>query len=188
MAAIHLNMLGLRPPTGAGPPLSEQEQAFLRAARDRMGEEMAYKAIQGTRPQTLAYGLTDSPAGLAGWIVEKFRAWTDCGGDLERSVTRDELLANLTLYWVTGCIASAMRLYYEFRHAREGLAEGERVECPTGFADFPGEIFRPPRSYVERAYNVQRWTEMAAGGHFAALEAPGALAADIAAFFAGFTL
>ena len=189
VAGLHLNMAGLRPPLGEGtPPLSAEEKAFLAAARKQMEEDMAYMAIQGTRPQSLGYGLHDSPVGLAAWLTEKFRAWTDCHGDLERSISKDELLTNIMIYWATGTITSSMRLYYEYRHHRDGLRPGERVECPTGFADFPGEILRAPRSWVERAYNIQQWTEMKAGGHFAALETPEALAEDVRRFFAGISL
>ncbi|MBI3992256.1 MAG: alpha/beta fold hydrolase [Candidatus Lambdaproteobacteria bacterium] len=184
---LHLNMQGVRAKTGGGaPPLDEAEQAYLAGARAKFQEDMAYYAIQGTRPQTLGYGLTDSPAGLLGWLLEKFRAWTDCGGELENALTRDEFLTNLTLYWVTGCIASSTRLYYEHVHSRDDqLPPGARVETPTGFANFPGEIFTPPRRWVERAYNVVRWTDMPRGGHFAAFEQPALLAGDLRAFFAG---
>ncbi|MCZ6558672.1 MAG: alpha/beta fold hydrolase [SAR324 cluster bacterium] len=185
VAGIHLNMMGLRAAPGPdSPPLSEEEKAFLADAGKKMKEDMAYMAIQGTRPQSLGYGLNDSPVGLAGWLVEKFHAWTDCGGELERSISKDELLTNIMIYWVSGSITSSMRLYYEYRQSNESLPPGERVEVPTGFANFPGEIFNPPRSWVERNYNIQRWTDMPAGGHFAALEAPRALAEDMAAFFA----
>ena len=189
VAGIHLNMMGLPARPGAeDPPLSDEEKAFLARAGKMMKEDMAYMAIQGTRPQSLGYGLHDSPVGLAGWLVEKFRAWTDCGGELERSVSKDELLTNIMIYWVTGTITSSMRLYYEYRHTKEALPPGARLVCPAGFANFPGEIFNPPRSWVERSYNVQRWTDMDTGGHFAALEAPEALAGDIRAFFASITL
>ena len=148
---------------------------------------MAYFAIQGTRPTSLGYGLNDSPAGLLGWFLEKFTAWTDCDGVLENAVTRDEFLTNLTLYWVTGSIASAARIYYEHIHTggRGTLAAGERVEVPTAMAVFPREILVGPRQWVERAYNVARWTTMPRGGHFAALEQPELLADDIRAFFRG---
>ena len=185
VAAIHLNMMGLPARPGPDdPPLTEGEKSYLADAKKKMSEDMAYMAIQGTRPQTLGYGLNDSPVGLAAWLVEKFRAWTDCGGELENSVSKDELLTNIMIYWVTGSITSSMRLYFEYRHSREALPPGERVACPTGFANFPGEIMSPPRSWVERVYNIQRWTDMAQGGHFAALEAPHALAGDMRAFFA----
>src|SRR5581483_6310771 len=137
--------------------------------------------LQGTRPQTLAYGLNDSPVGLAGWIIEKFRAWSDCHGDIERVFTKDELLTNIMIYWVTQTIHSSMRLYYETTHQREAF--GGRVEVPTGVAVFPAEIPIPPRSLAERLYNIQRWTQMPAGGHFAALEQPQALVEDIRSFF-----
>ena len=148
---------------------------------------MAYFSIQGTRPTSLGYGLTDSPAGLLGWFLEKFTAWTDCDGDLENAVSRDEFLTNLMLYWVTGSIASAARIYYEHLHTggRGTLGAGERVEVPTAMAVFPREILIGPRQWVERAYNIVRWTEMPRGGHFAALEQPELLAADVRAFFRG---
>jgi pimeloyl-ACP methyl ester carboxylesterase len=144
-------------------------------------DEGAYSRIQGTRPQTLAYGLTDSPVGLAGWIVEKFRAWSDCQGEVEHAFTKDELLTNIMIYWVTNTINSSMRLYYEFFHAP--AATPGRVEVPTGVAAFPNDIVTPVRSLAEQAYNIQHWTDMLAGGHFAALEQPAALVEDIRAFF-----
>jgi pimeloyl-ACP methyl ester carboxylesterase len=184
VTGLHLNMAGLRP-HGDSPPLSEEEQAFLNRSRAIWNERFAYQLIQGTRPQSLGYGLTDSPAGLAAWIVEKFRDWSDCGGEIERRFSKDELLAHVTIYWVTGAIASSMRLYYEYRHAGETLGPGERVECPTGFADFPAEMIRPPRSWLERAYRIERYRQMPRGGHFAALEEPALLAEEIRAFFRG---
>jgi pimeloyl-ACP methyl ester carboxylesterase len=127
--------------------------------------------------------LHDSPAGLAGWLVEKYRAWTDCGGEVERALTREEILTLVTVYWVTGTITSSMRLYYEFRAASDALAPGQRVEVPVGFADFPREILRVPRPLAERVYNIVRWTVIPRGGHFAALEQPEALARDLWDFF-----
>lgn len=184
VTALHLNMAGLRPPDGPGsPPLTEAEQAFIKQTRAMWNERFGYFAIQASRPQSLGYGLTDSPAGLAGWIVEKFRDWSDCRGDIESAFTRDELLANLTIYWVTGTIASSMRLYYEHQHGRDALAPGQRVEVPTGFADFPAEIVRPPRSWLERVYRLERYRQMPRGGHFAALEQPALLAEDLSEFF-----
>jgi microsomal epoxide hydrolase len=184
--ALHLNMMGLRPNPGPGArPLGPEEQAYLERAKRLRSEELAYQAIQGTKPQSLGYGLHDSPAGLAGWLVEKYRAWTDCGGDVERALTREEILTLVTAYWVTGTITSSLRLYFEFRASQDALAPGQRVEVPVGFADFPGEILRVPRAMAERAYNIVRWTEMPRGGHFAALEQPEALARDLWAFFGG---
>ena len=188
VVGLHLNMQGYRAKTGGGArSLDEEEKAWLAKAREVFAEHMAYFAIQGTRPTSLGYGLTDSPAGLLGWFLEKFTAWTDCDGDLENAVTRDEFLTNLMLYWVTGSIASAARIYYEHLHTggRGTLAAGERIEVPTAMAVFPREILVGPRQWVERAYNIVRWTEMPRGGHFAALEQPGLLAADIRAFFRG---
>jgi pimeloyl-ACP methyl ester carboxylesterase len=177
---IHLNML---PARSFAPQevTSEAERNWLEQRAQWVREESGYSHIQGTRPQTLAYGLNDSPVGLAGWIVEKFRAWSDCHGEIESVFTKDELLTNIMIYWVTQTINSSTRLYYETTHQRETLSG--RVEVPTGVAVFPAEIPVPPRSLAQRLYNIQRWTEMPAGGHFAALEQPQALIEDIRAFF-----
>jgi epoxide hydrolase len=184
LAGIHLNMLGVRPNTGPGtPPLTEEEQTFLKQAEAWRAEETGYQAIQGTRPQTLAYALTDSPAGLAGWIVEKFRAWSDCGGDLESRFSNDRLLTNIMIYWLSGCIGSSIRLYYEAFHDRWSLAPGERIEVSSGYANFPGEPFHPIRSWAERALNITHWTDMPRGGHFAAMEEPELYVEDVRAFF-----
>jgi pimeloyl-ACP methyl ester carboxylesterase len=183
VTGLHLNMPGLRANLKGAPPLTDGEKAYFAAWERMRTEEFGYMAIQGSRPQSLGYGLNDSPAGLAAWLVEKYRAWSDCGGDPERAISRDEMLTLITVYWVTGTITSSMRLYHEFRTSREGLGPGERVACPTGFADFPQEILRAPRAWVERAYNIVRWTTMPRGGHFAALEQPDLLAGDIQAFF-----
>ena len=186
VVGLHLNMQGYRAKMGGDSrPLDDEEKEWLAKARAVFAEDMAYFAIQGTRPTSLGYGLHDSPAGLLGWFLEKFTAWTDCDGVLENAVTRDEFLTNLMLYWSTGSIASAARIYYEHLHTggRGILAAGERVEVPTAMAVFPREILVGPRQWVERAYNVVRWTEMPRGGHFAALEQPELLAADIRAFF-----
>jgi pimeloyl-ACP methyl ester carboxylesterase len=188
VTALHVNMLGLPPARGSGAataPLPPEEQAYLERAKRLRGDEFGYQAIQGSRPQSLGYGLMDSPVGLAAWLVEKYRAWTDCGGDLEQALPREDVLALITLYWVTGSITSSMRLYYEFRAAKDVLAPGQRVTVPVGFADFPREILRAPRSLVERAYAIAHWTEMPRGGHFAALEQPDLLAGDVRTFFAG---
>jgi microsomal epoxide hydrolase len=182
---IHLNMPMALPPAGVDPRegLTEREKANLDEQEFFQAQETGYQRIQGTKPQTLGYGLNDSPAGLAAWIVEKFRTWSDCGGDLERVFSKDELLANITVYWVTGTINSSVRLYYEsMRSGRAGFTQG-RVEVPTGCAVFPRELYKPPRKWVDRHYNVTRWTEMEIGGHFAALEQPALLVDDVRAFF-----
>jgi pimeloyl-ACP methyl ester carboxylesterase len=184
LIGIHLNMMGLRPNLGEGaPPLTEAERAYLAGLQDWQRDEGGYQAIQGTKPQTLAYGLTDSPAGLAAWIVEKFRAWSDCGGDVERRFTKDELLTNIMIYWVSGCIGSSVRLYAESRRQGWGMAAGARVSVPTGYARFAVEITRPPREYVERAANLTHWSDFPRGGHFAALEEPALLVESVRAFF-----
>jgi pimeloyl-ACP methyl ester carboxylesterase len=185
LIGIHLNMLAVRPNTGPGtPPLTEEEQAFLKSAEAWRDEETGYQRIQGTRPQTLAYGLTDSPAGLAAWIVEKFRAWSDCKGDLESSFTKDQLLTNIMIYWITGSIGSSVRLYYEsFHDPSMRLSAGERIEVPAGFAAFPGEPFQTIRPWAERSLNIQHWGTPAKGGHFAAMEEPELFVEDVRAFF-----
>jgi microsomal epoxide hydrolase len=146
-------------------------------------EETGYQWIQGTKPQTLSYGLTDSPAGLAAWIVEKFRTWSDCDGDVDRRFGRDVLLTNIMLYWVTGAIGSSFWPYYDRFHRGWPIPEGKRIPVPAAYAEFPREILHPPRRLAERLYDIRRWTTMPAGGHFAALEEPELLAADIRAFF-----
>ena len=180
---IHINLLAVRrdPATLADP--TPEEQLFLGELRHFLKEETGYQWIQGTRPQTLAFALTDSPVGLAAWMVEKFRAWSDCGGDLDSLFTKDELLANIMLYWTSGAIGSSFWPYYARMHGPWPIPEGARIEVPTGYCEFPKEILRPPRSLAERTYNIQRWTKMPRGGHFAALEQPEALAAEIRAFF-----
>ena len=146
---LHLNMVVVGPPTAEGvnpmEGLSETELAALGDMNHFREEETGYQAIQGTKPQTLGYGLTDSPAGLAGWIVEKFRTWSDCDGDVESSFTKDQLLTNITAYWVTNTIASSVRLYCESQRSRRFGPASEYVEVPTGAAIFPKELYRPPR-------------------------------------------
>lgn len=181
---VHLNYIpgSYRPYLRDGAEISEDETAFRESAGRWVDEHGAYWHIQATQPLTAAYGLNDSPAGLAAWIVEKFAKWSDCGGDVYRRFTRDELLANVTLYWLTGTIYSSFRLYYEGRRALLHFGPDDFVAVPCGVAAFPKEAPAPPRSWVERGYNVQRWTEMPSGGHFAAMEEPELLAADIRAF------
>lgn len=185
MIGIHLNFIpgSYRPRIAADAPLSAAEQEFAAEAARWYDQNGAYAHLQGTRPQTSAYALNDSPAGLAAWILEKFREWSDCGGDVYSSFTRDELLTNVTLYWMTETISSSFRMYYEGRKAPLKFAEGDFVHPPCAIARFPREISFPPRTWVERGYNVQRWTEMPRGGHFAAAEEPAFLAADLRAFF-----
>jgi len=191
VCGIHLNMLIAARPSSSDPAsLPEDERALAERFLQFQREETGYMQIQGTKPQTLGYGLNDSPAGLAAWIVEKFRTWSDCGGDVERRFSKDRLLTNITLYWVTRTITSSVRLYYETMHnpilrgGLEGRADNIfKVPVPTGAAIFPAEVYRPPRTWAEQTYNITRWTEMPAGGHFAAMEEPAALVEDIRAFF-----
>ena len=183
VAGIHVNLLAVRRDTGPPSGATDEERGYLQQLGQWLREETGYQAIQGTKPQTFAFGLTDSPAGLAAWIVEKFRSWSDCGGDVERRFSKDVLLTNVMLYWITGAIGSSFWPYYDRMHAPWPIPEGARVEVPTAYAAFPCEIVRPPRSMAERMYNIQRWTAMPAGGHFAALEEPEALAKDIREFF-----
>jgi len=186
---IHLSNLDLFPHTGAGtPPLSRAEQAYLAQYQRWADEDRGYGVIQSTRPQTVGYGLTDSPAGLAAWVLEKWRAWSDCGGDLESRFSRDFLLTIVSLYWFTGTITSSMRDYVDNRHVSDLLGPTDRVRVPTAMAVFAHQFLddgEPPREWAERLYDVHRWTTMPSGGHFAAAEEPGLLARDLGAFFAG---
>ena len=185
LIGIHLNMVGGGPPPGMEDPEAGIPEWELKRYRERAewwSGENAYGNIQGSKPLTLAYGLNDSPAGLAAWVVEKFRAWSDCGGDVESRFTKDQLLTNIMLYWLTESMPSAVRLYYESR--RSGR-EQSRSEVPTAAAVFPGEIFFSPRKWVETRYNVVQWTEMPRGGHFAAMEEPELYIEDVVKFFGG---
>jgi pimeloyl-ACP methyl ester carboxylesterase len=153
-------------------------------------DEGAYAMLQGTRPQTLADGLNDSPAGLAAWLVEKFQRWSDCGGDVERRFSKDELLTNVVTYWVTETIGSSFQPYADTIHAGPMRWISEAMKqwlgssaVPAGFAIFPKDLSNPPREWAERFFNVQRWSEMPRGGHFAAHEEPELLAQEIRAFF-----
>ena len=185
---IHLTSVTRPTPyLGAGSrPLSGAEQAHS-AQRERWFlDEGGYNHIQGTKPQTLSYGLNDSPAGLAAWIIEKYRTWSDCHGDIESRYTKDELLTIVTIYWVTNTIGSSVRMYKENQSHTWELAQDEKVPAPSGMALFPQEIARPPREWAERSYDVRRWQEMPRGGHFAALEEPQLLAHEIREFFRPF--
>jgi pimeloyl-ACP methyl ester carboxylesterase len=186
LIGIHLNYIpgSFKPHLNSSSrELSAAELEFLDGQTHWNQIEGGYGQVQATKPQSLAYGLNDSPAGLAAWMVEKFRDWSDCDGEVQRRFTRDELLTNITIYWVTETINSSIRLYYEGRQRPMHFKEGERVNVPCGIARFPKEAPFPPREWVERGYDVQRWTEMPTGGHFAALEEPGLLVDDIRAFF-----
>ena len=183
---VHVNMVTGGPPDPANPMagVTPDEMPDVVAMGEFREHETGYQGIQGTKPQTLAYGLTDSPSGLAGWIVEKFRTWSDCGGDVESRFSKDDLLTNIMIYWVTGTINSSTRLYYESigPSRRRPLP---RVSVPAGCALFPKELYRSPRVWAENTYaNIAQWSRFESGGHFAALEEPEALVGDIRSFFA----
>jgi len=185
---IHLTSI-TRPTPYLGPgskPVTDAEQALITQRDKWFQDEGGYNHIQGTKPQTLAYGLNDSPVGLAAWIVEKYRTWSDCGGDVEKSYTKDELLTIVTIYWVTQTISSSTRMYFENQKHLWTMEKDQKVPTPAGMAMFPQEISKPPREWGERSYDVRRWTEMANGGHFAALEEPQLLAEEVRAFFRDF--
>jgi epoxide hydrolase len=177
---IHLNMPIAKPAAGSG-ELTEDDQQALAAYVEHRKVGTGYSKQQSTRPQTLGYGLVDSPVGQLAWVVEKFWAWADCDGHPEKAFSRDELLDNVMMYWVTGSGASSARLYWE--SFNRFVSDG-RVELPTGVASFPKEILRTPRSWCEEAYNITHWTTMPRGGHFAAFEQPQLFVDDVRAFFA----
>jgi pimeloyl-ACP methyl ester carboxylesterase len=184
LIGIHLSAFYLYPPPEPWLPAVRE---FIETSTRERAEDVAYSRLQSTRPRTVAFGLTDSPAGLAAWIVDLFRTFSDCDGDIESRFTRDQILTNLTMYWATAAIGPTMRGYYDFAHFEDPPQPGSRVEVPSGFAVFadsyrPGSA-RPPHELAEHFFNVTRWTEMPTGGHFAALEEPELLAEEIRAFF-----
>jgi pimeloyl-ACP methyl ester carboxylesterase len=189
MRGLHLSNLDIAPYTGPGSrPLSGAEREYLEQTRRWDAVERGYSAIQSTKPQTLGYGLNDSPAGLAAWILEKWRSWSDSRGDLAARFSRDFLLTMVTLYWATQTITPSIRDYFDNRWSVTALEPDDFVAVPTAIALFTGHFVpegTPPREWAERLYNVRRWTPMPAGGHFAAAEEPECLARDIASFFAG---
>ncbi|HEX6074873.1 MAG TPA: epoxide hydrolase [Micromonosporaceae bacterium] len=191
MIGVHLTNLDIAPYTGPDSrPLSEAEAGYLQHNGAWWQAEGGYKAIQSTKPQTLGYGLQDSPAGLAAWILEKWRSWADSGGDLDRRFSRDFLLSMLTIYWATGTITSSMRDYFDNRWHPVTIGPDDAVTVPTGIAVFSREYLpegEPPREWAERLYDVRRFTVMPRGGHFAAVEEPELVAHDISEFFAGLT-
>lgn len=183
LVGIHLTYLGAAAASPEPADLSDAEQQYLHELQQWSRREGAYSSLQSTKPQTLAYGLNDSPVGLAAWMTEKFRTWSDCDGEIERRFSKDELLTNIMLYWVTETMPSSTRMYYENAHALLPLRPGERIDVPAGMALFPKEISAPPREWAERTLRVHRWTQMPRGGHFAALEEPALLAEELRAFF-----
>ena len=177
---VGLHLSGTNPYVGHVPDdLTPDERVFVERAQAWMQSEMAYAMLHATKPDTVAVALNDSPAGLAGWILEKFHAWTDAP-DFVARYGRDRLLANLTLYWATGTIGSSMRLYYE---TVRDPGQWGRVEVPTAMLMAPHDMFPTPRAWAERSYAVGRWTEIGRGGHFLEWEEPQAVADDLFAWF-----
>ena len=186
IVALHVNILPLRPGIGPDdPPLSDEEKAWLAEAKKHMRDETAYQEIQSTKPQTLSYGLTDSPAGLAGWIVEKFHGWSDPTAEAP-PFEMDHLLTNIAIYWVTGTINSSTRMYKGFfRDERSGAMEpGQKIEIPLGVCLPPNDLYPPPpSSWVKRFGNVVRDTRLSRGGHFTAMQVGNELLHDIREYF-----
>lgn len=180
VAGIHLLAVA-QPELSEGESLSPLEQAYLEQVAEWSAAEGAYEHQQTTKPLTLAYGLSDSPVGLLAWLVEKYRSWSDCDGDISKRFTDDDILTQASLYWHTNTIATSFRPYFEYGSCSR--APIGRVETPTAVAVFPADLSQPPRSWCERVYDVRRYTVMPRGGHFAAHEEPRLLADDIAAFF-----
>jgi microsomal epoxide hydrolase len=181
---MYLTMVAAGPPEGSdGSELDDRDRGWLADSAAFFVREGGYLQIQSTRPQTLAYAMHDSPAGLAGWIAEKFRSWSDCNGDLESAIARDDLLTNIAIYGFTATANSSFRIYLEAMRAGELQPIAQRIEVPTGCAIFPKETVKSPRAWAERAWDLRHWTEMPRGGHFPALEAPELLVADVRRFF-----
>ena len=188
LIGLHSNMILASPPSDQGKraEITDEEENARSARQSYMLNEVAYQQIQGTKPQSLGYGLTDSPSGLAAWIVEKFHGWTDMPqdskGDLTNHFSFDELLTNISIYWFTNTITSSTRIYYENRNTPQMKPMGF-INVPTGAAIFPAEIFITPRSWAEESYDLRHWTVMSEGGHFAALEKPELYLEDLRIFF-----
>ncbi|MFD7538902.1 epoxide hydrolase family protein [Streptomyces sp. NPDC059819] len=182
VVAVHRTDAGVPVFLGDRADLAPEERAYLDSVAAWGASEGAYAAMHRTKPQTAAFALTDSPAGLAAWIVEKLRAWSGCGGDIERSFTKDEILTNITLYWLTETIGSSMRMY-SANAAIPPTQLTRRVEVPSGFSIFQGDVVRPPRAWLERTANVTYATEPERGGHFAPFEEPELYAEELRAFF-----
>jgi pimeloyl-ACP methyl ester carboxylesterase len=182
---LHLNFISgsYKPYLKEGEQLSEEVIAFQKFLTNWSAKEAAYSHLHSTKPLTLAYGLHDSPVGLCAWLVEKFNTWSDNKGNIEKVFSKDELLANITLYWITQTIHSSVRIYNENSKRPLVFGKNDFVKIPVGFAKFPKELPTPPRSFIEKGFNIQHWTEMQDGGHFAAMEQPGLLAKDISDFF-----
>lgn len=185
VVAVHRTDAGLPRYFGDPDDLTAEERTWMAGAGAWGASEGGYGVMHSTKPQTAAVGLTDSPAGLAAWIVEKLRAWSDCDGDLASRYTKDEILTLLTTYWLTGSIGSSMRMY-RANAAIPPEQYARRVEVPSGFSIFAGDVVRPPRAWLDRVANVVYATEPPRGGHFAAFEEPELFAEELRAFFRPF--
>lgn len=186
LIGIHLTDVGIIRDIvfpGNNESLSVEEKQYRQTALQWLSQEGAYMSIQSTKPQTLAYGLSDSPVGLSAWILEKFYSWSDCDGHLENRYGKDELLNNIMIYWLSNSIGTSIRMYYENTRS---LPKIGKIEVPTGMALFPKDILLPPRKWVETNLNVVHWTDMPEGGHFTAMEAPGLYADDVIKFYRNF--
>jgi len=185
LIGLHLNYISgsYKPYLKEGEQLTEEVIAFQQTVAEWSAREGAYAHLHATKPLTAAYGLNDSPVGLCAWIIEKFNSWSDNGGDIENVFTKDELLANVTLYWITQTIHSSMRMYNENSKNPMVFGQNDYISVPLAFAEFPKELPTPPRSYIEKGFNVRHWTSMPAGGHFAAVEQPDLLSKDLLYFF-----
>jgi len=193
VAAIHLTDVPFGHIMQKPADLSAAEKAFLERNEKWVPTEGSYALIQSSKPQSLAHGLNDSPAGLASWIVEKFRAWSDCHGEIESRFSKDEILTQVMIYWTTESIGTSFLPYFDYANAGAMTWVKEAMKnwigsskVPAAFALFPKDISQPPRAWADRYFNVQRWTEMSRGGHFAAMEEPELLVADIRTWFQGF--
>lgn len=183
VTGLHINFVHPSPHAPDEEEMTGEEKAYLDFHKKFQAEESAYSRIQATKPQTLAYAQLDSPVGLLAWILEKYWAWSDHGDDLWETFEIDQLLTNVMLYWLSGCVLSAARIYHEtFFHMPKELRTG-RVEVPTGYARYPAEPWAPPRHVVERRYNLVYYSEPQKGGHFAAMEQPVLWSKDVVTFF-----
>jgi pimeloyl-ACP methyl ester carboxylesterase len=183
LIGIHLTDVGIIRDLLMAPDeskLSTAEITYKKTAQQWMAQEAGYISIQSTKPQTLSYGLSDSPVGTAAWILEKFRSWSDCNGQLENSYSKDELLTNVMIYWLTNTISSSVNMYYENAHSLPAMG---KIEVPTGIALFAQDILLPPKEWTIKNLNIVQWTEMPRGGHFTAMEEPDLFVEDICKFY-----
>lgn len=189
VVGLHLNYISdsYRPFLGQDEKLPEEVLQYQQYASHWSSTEGAYAQQHSSKPMTLSYGLNDSPIGLCAWIIEKFNSWSDSNGHIENTFSKDELLANVTLYWITQTIHSSIRIYNENSQMPLVFGANDFVKVPVAFAKFPKELPTPPRSYIEKGFNIQRWTELETGGHFAAMEQPHLLADEIKIFFSNLT-